>query len=61
MKKKFFIIHGWGANPQDDWFPWLKKEFDAEIIIEHNKGHFNASDKVVELPIVLESILEMSK
>ena len=36
----------------------FKKELDAEIIIEHNKGHFNKSDGVIELPIVLEKILD---
>jgi predicted alpha/beta hydrolase family esterase len=30
MKKRVFIIHGWGASPQDDWFPWLKKELDQK-------------------------------
>ncbi len=24
--KKVYIIHGWGANSNEDWFPWLKKE-----------------------------------
>ena len=26
-KKRVFIIHGWGATPADNWFPWLKEEF----------------------------------
>lgn len=39
----------------------FKKELGAEIIIEHNKGHFSGGDGVTELPIVLEKILEMSK
>ncbi|MFA4890393.1 MAG: alpha/beta fold hydrolase [Candidatus Paceibacterota bacterium] len=39
----------------------FKKELSAEIIIEHNKSHFNASDGITELSIVLEKILEMSK
>lgn len=24
--KKVFLIHGWGGNPKNDWFPWIKKE-----------------------------------
>ncbi len=40
----------------------FKKELGAEIIIEHNKGHFRGNeDGVFKLPIVLEKILEMSK
>lgn len=39
----------------------FKKELSAEIIIEHNKSHFNKSDGIIEIPIVLEKILEMSK
>lgn len=34
----------------------FKKELGAEIIIEHNKGHFSKSDGITELPIVLEKI-----
>ncbi|MEK7575831.1 MAG: alpha/beta fold hydrolase [Patescibacteria group bacterium] len=30
MKKRVFIIHGWGANPKEDWFPWLKKELEQK-------------------------------
>ncbi len=26
--KKVFIIHGWGGNPEEGWFPWLKKELE---------------------------------
>lgn len=30
MKKRVFIIHGWGGNPEEGWFPWLKKELEAK-------------------------------
>jgi hypothetical protein len=26
--KRAFIIHGWGGNPKEAWFPWLKKELE---------------------------------
>ena len=26
MKKRVFIVHGWGGFPNEGWFPWLKKE-----------------------------------
>ena len=26
MAKRVFIIHGWGGNPEEGWFPWLKEE-----------------------------------
>lgn len=37
MKKRVFIVHGWGGNPQEGWFPWIKGELE-------NKGF------VVEIP-----------
>lgn len=24
--KRVIIVHGWGGNPQNNWFPWLKNE-----------------------------------
>lgn len=29
MKKRVFIVHGWGGFPEEGWFPWLKKELEA--------------------------------
>lgn len=34
----------------------FKKELDADIIIENNKGHFTISDGVRELPSALDSV-----
>jgi uncharacterized protein len=36
MKKRVFIIHGWTANPADNWFPWTSNElkklgFEVEV------------------------------
>jgi len=28
MTKRVFIVHGWGGNPDEGWFPWLKKELE---------------------------------
>lgn len=39
----------------------FEKQLGAEIIIEHNKGHFRKEDGVAELLVVLESILKISK
>ncbi len=29
MTKRVFIIHGWGGNPEEGWFPWLKTELES--------------------------------
>src|SRR3989344_7492033 len=28
--KRVFIVHGWEGHPEEGWFPWLKKELEAE-------------------------------
>lgn len=30
MKKRAFLIHGWGGYPEEGWRPWLKKELEAQ-------------------------------
>lgn len=31
--KRVFVVHGWGGNPQEGWFSWLKSELEKEGII----------------------------
>lgn len=42
--KRAFIIHGWGGNPDEGWFPWLKeklkeKGFKVEVPLMPNTFH----------------------
>jgi len=30
MKKRVYIVHGWGGYPHEGWYPWLKKELEAK-------------------------------
>lgn len=30
--KRVFIIHGWEASPESNWFPWLKEELEKRGI-----------------------------
>lgn len=39
----------------------FKEKLNAEIIVEHEKGHFSGSDNISELSIVLEKLMEMAK
>jgi uncharacterized protein len=29
MKKRVFIVHGWGGSPKEGWFPYLKTELES--------------------------------
>jgi uncharacterized protein len=29
MKKRVYIVHGWGGHPEEGWFPWLRQELVA--------------------------------
>lgn len=39
----------------------FKNKINAELIIRHDMKHFSGDDGVTELPIVLESLLKLSK
>ncbi|MFH1332365.1 MAG: alpha/beta hydrolase [archaeon] len=30
MVKKVFIVHGWEAHSEDEWYPWLNKELEKK-------------------------------
>jgi len=30
IKQRVYVVHGWDGHPEDNWFPWLKKEFEAK-------------------------------
>lgn len=53
-------------SDDDPWVPLenqddFRNQLGSEIIIEHNKGHFSGGrDGAMELPIVLEKVLEIS-
>jgi len=36
MTKRAIIVHGWGGNPQEGWFPWLKdklKDCGVDVVV----------------------------
>jgi len=28
--KKVILVHGWGGSPENEWFPWLKKQLEEK-------------------------------
>lgn len=40
---------------------FFKKELNAEIILEHNQGHFTISDNFSSLPSALSAVMKISK
>jgi len=52
--KRVFIIHGWEADPESNWFPWLKKElekkgFAAVVPAMPNSAHPDCAEWVAYL------------
>ena len=60
--KNFVAIHS-----DDD--PWVslkhnalfRDKLGAKAIVEHNMKHFSGDDGIMELPVALKELLEMSK
>jgi len=40
---------------------FFKSKLNAEIIVEHNMGHFSGDDGITELPVALNAVLRISK
>lgn len=39
----------------------FEEKLGAEVIVEHNRGHFSGGDGVAELPSALQAILDLAK
>ena len=48
MPKRVFIIHGWGGNPQEGWFPWLKKELQMRGFVVQVPSMPNPEEPKIE-------------
>lgn len=48
MPKRVFIIHGWGGNPSEGWFPWLKGELEARGFLVSDPAMPDADEPHVE-------------
>jgi hypothetical protein len=52
--KRVLIIHGWGANSESNWFPWLKQELEKTKITVYcpslpNTDHPKQSEWLAEI------------
>lgn len=32
MKQRVFVVHGWSASPEREWFPWLRDQLQAQNV-----------------------------
>jgi predicted alpha/beta hydrolase family esterase len=42
--KRLYIVHRWDANPQADWYPWLKHEMESLGVETHTPQMPNPSE-----------------
>jgi len=48
MKKRVYIIHGWGFNADEKWYPWLKRELEAKGFDVFAPQMPNTNEPVIE-------------
>lgn len=49
--KRVFIIHGWGENPEEGWFPWAKNELEKrgfEVFVPAMPDSFDKEQPQIE-------------
>ncbi|HLC49004.1 MAG TPA: alpha/beta fold hydrolase [Candidatus Andersenbacteria bacterium] len=56
MKKRVFIVHGWGGNPNEHWLPWLKGELEQKGFEVHMPSMPNTDE-----PIITDWVGHLSK
>ena len=39
----------------------FKEKLDAELVVDHEKGHFSGDDGIDVLPVALDAVLKISK
>ena len=47
MKKRVFIVHGWGGNPNEHWLPWLKGELEQKGFEVHMPSMPNTNEPII--------------
>lgn len=60
MPKRVFIIHGWGGNPQEGWFPWLKKELEKRGFVVQVPSMPNPEEPKIEtwIPFLAKLVVQ---
>ncbi|MFH0852688.1 MAG: alpha/beta hydrolase [bacterium] len=49
MSKRVFIIHCWDGHPEDNWYPWLKKELEKRDFEVQIPAMPNTSEPKIEV------------
>ncbi|MBI3255796.1 MAG: serine hydrolase family protein [Candidatus Andersenbacteria bacterium] len=63
MKKRVFIIHGWGGKPDEHWLPWLGKELEKQGFTVVAPSMPNADKPVIEewVPYLTREVGELDE
>ncbi|MFH1972575.1 MAG: alpha/beta fold hydrolase [archaeon] len=61
--KRVFLIHGWDGNPNNHWFPWLKKELKSKGFEVITPAMPNKSKPKIEtwVPYLAEQVGKLDK